>query len=213
MSRQQKTVTSPFGRDKGKDFLITDMDAFSCEEWAREAVSAVYRCATQSDQAVLSFLSEGIRDAFTEVHVPDLELPSCGSLTAESPQYKVAQEEKRLEAESKQADARNAAPTQMAALIGIRLFLQLPYAEQSRALKPLLSCISFDLMGQTHRVHDGSGITKVARTYIEDPRTIAWLQVEAFKRHTDFFTPAIQSIYARVTAVAIAQMPEISPEQ
>ena len=206
------TVNSPYGNDKGKAFTLTEMDAFSCEEWGRQAISAVYRCASASDQGMLSFISEGIRDAFTAPVMPDIRLPSDGSMKADSPQFLQAQADAKEAAESEKEDERNASPTQMAAILGIRLFLQLPFEEQRTALRPLLGCIKFDLMGTNHPVTQDGRVTDVARTYIEDPRTILWLQVEAFKLHTDFFTPAVHSIYSRVMAAAATRSPATSQE-
>ncbi|MBV1833079.1 hypothetical protein [Novacetimonas pomaceti] len=218
MSRKEITVTSTFGRDDGKQFLIREMDAFSCEEWAREALSSVYRCASQSDQGILSLMSEGIREAFTAPVVPPIVLPSDGSMTADHPVIRQAQKEAQDEASAEKESALNAAPTQMAALIGMRLFFQLPFEEQRIALRPLLKCCSFPILGRvlpvTHNVAGGIEITKEAREYIEEPQTIAFLQGEAFKLHTDFFTPAVRSICDRMMAAsrAIGQKPATSPE-
>ena len=206
MARQKKTVTSPFGRDKGKTFTIEEMDAFSCEDWGRDAVSAVYRCSLPGDQGVLAMISEGIRAAFMRPEVPDLALPSDGSLTKDSPQYKQAQQDAQEEAEREKELDRESAPTQMAAILGIRLFLSLPYAEQKSVLDPLLACVSFEAFGKAHPIVDGGVITAPARAYIEEPRTIAWLKSEAFKMHTDFFTPAVHSIYNQITEAALRQM-------
>lgn len=215
MARQKKTVTSPFGRDKGKSFILEEMDAFSCEDWGRDAISAVYRCSLPGDQGVLAMISSSIRSAFMRPELPDLPLPSDGSMTKDSPQYKTAQAEVREEAEQEQEAERESAPTQMAAILGIRLFLSLPYAEQKAALDPLLSCASFEAFGKTIPIMEGGSITPAARAYIEEPRTIAWLKAEVFKMHTDFFTPVVHSIYDQITEAALMQMrpSETSPPQ
>lgn len=206
MARREIVVTSPFGRDKGKEFILKEMDAFTCEEWGREALSAVYRCATSSDQGILNFISEGIREAFTKPVAEQVAAPSDGSLPANHPVLLQAQQDAQDEADAQKEQALNAAPTQMAAILGLRLFLQLPYREQRTALMPLLRCVSFEVMGRGFPVarETGAGheITEQARGYIEEPQTIAFLQAEAFKLHTDFFTPAVRSICDRMMLAA-----------
>lgn len=202
MARRTKIVTSTFGRDAGKDFLITEMDAFSGEEWARDAISSVYRCAVSSDQAILGFISQGLRELFTAPPEAEITLPSDGSLSYDSPVIKQATKEAREEAEREKEDGLNSSPMQIAATLGIRLFMQLPDSVQNEIMRPLLGCVSFDLMGQHYHVLEGGKISNVTRTHIEEAATVAFLKAEAFRLHSDFFTPAVPSIYARLMAAA-----------
>lgn len=211
--RRSIEYTVQSGRDKGKEFTITEMDAFTAEETFREALSAVYRCAIAEDQGILTFIAAGIRDAFSEPEEVSVPLPSDGSLTEDSPQIQqVKRDMQEAEAERRES-AREASPAQMASLLGLRLFLQLPYAEQKRALDPLLACVTFEAMGKDYAVLENGKISPVARTYIEDPSTVLRLRAEAFKLHTDFFTPVARSIYDRWQAAALSTVPqETSPE-
>lgn len=217
MARRTKIVTSTFGRDKGKDFLITEMDAFSGEEWARDAVSSVYRCAVASDQPILGFISHGLRELFTAPPEAEIALPSDGSLTHDSPVIKQAKKEAQESAEQEKEDGLNSSPMQIAATLGIRLFMQLPDSAQNEIMRPLLACVSFDAMGKHYPVLEGGKISDVARTYIEEAATVAFLKAEAFRLHSDFFTPAVPSIYARMMAAAQSSLaratsPEPSPQ-
>lgn len=214
MARRTSIVTAKHGRDEGKDFLITEMDAFTGEEWARDAVSSVYRCATSSDQGILAYISEGLREAFTAPVVDEIKLPSDGSLTRESSVIVQAQKEAEEEARGEKEDALNVSPMRLAATLGIRLFLQLPAAIQRETLRPLLSCVSFDCQGKTAPVMKNGAISEEARFYIEEASTILFLQAEAFKMHTDFFTPAVPSIYSRLMAATqYSRQRETSQEQ
>lgn len=219
MARHSKTVLGLHGRDKGKAFTLTEMDAFSCEEWGRNAVSSIYRYATSSDNGVLNFMAEGIREAFSEPVVPEIELPSDGSMTADDPVIVSAREEAKQEAQAKKQEELTNSPTQTAALIGLRFFFQLPASEQSKTLRPLLACYEFELFGQTCKVMEDVGgvlqITKAARGYIEEAQTVAFLEAEAFRMHTDFFTPAVRSICDRLALAASlnGQQRKTSPAQ
>ena len=211
--RRSIDYTVQNGRDKGKVFTITEMDAFTAEETFREALSSVYRCAIAEDQGILSFIAQGIRDAFSEPEPVEVPLPSDGSLTKDSPQIQQVQRDmQEAEAEKREA-SRESSPTQMAALLGLRLFLQLPYTEQKRALDPLLACVTFEAMGKDYPVMEKGVIHNVARAHIEDPTTIVRLRAEAFRMHTDFFTPVGRSIFDRWTAAASrSPVPATSPE-
>lgn len=197
MARKTTTVEARHGRDKGKKFLIREMSAFDCEEWGRRAVSAVYRCATSSDNYILSLLSKSMMEVFSDPELPELSLPSDGSLTADDPVMKTAREEAKAEAVEDARKRREEAPTQMAAVLGIRLFFQLPPDEQTEALRPLLRCVEvIDPFKEGHTfpmTEDVGGspvVTKAAREFVEEPQTVALLEAEAFKLHTGFFTDA-----------------------
>lgn len=212
--RRTKSVSFQTGRDKGKIFTITEMDAFSCEDWARNAVSAVYRCAVPSDQGILSLIASNIRDAFTQTEGVLVELPSDGSLTRESPEILQTEADLKAAKDEEKREARESAPTQMAAILGLRLFMQLPAAEQLSALRPLLQCVTMEIKGKDVPVHEGGSVTAAARAFIEDPTTILRLQAEAFRMHTDFFTPAVASIFDAMTAIRgqYSPEPQTSPE-
>lgn len=214
MSRKTKVITATHGRDAGKRFTLTEMDAFSCEEWARDAVSAVYKYATSADNGVLAFISEGIRSVFTEPQVEEIKLPADGSLTADHPVIQNARKERLEAAHAEKEEALNSSPTQMAAILGIRLFFQLPAAQQRITLRPLLQCYTFDALGRDFPIiEENNGvwtITKAAREYIEEPQTVGMLEAEAFKMHTDFFAPAVRLICQQLAQAALVKEPKDS---
>lgn len=214
MSRRQITVTGRHGRDKGKTFVLTEMDAFSCEEWARGAISAVYRAASASDQGILSLMSESIREAFMTPDVPDVSLPTDGSIRADDPIVANVRAQLKEDAEDEARRKREDAPSQMAAVLGLRLFFQLPSEEQRIALRPLLQCVAVrdpfteKLYPMTHQVGGGIEVTEAARKFVEEPQTIALLESEAFRLHTDFFTPAARLMSERLLKVMQPRGPQ-----
>ncbi|QNT79304.1 hypothetical protein [Entomobacter blattae] len=200
MSRREKTITIKQGRDKGKTFLIREMSAYDCEEWGRELISTVYRCALQSENGLMMMLSDSIREAFTEPVVPEIKPPS--GMSKEHPAIKRAQAEAEQQAVEAAETQREATPAQLVSVLGLRIFMQLPFEEQERVLAPLMACISMGKSGEEQPFD---------RDSIEDSSTIVTLRAEAFRLHTDFFMPAVPSIYRRLRTVGAAMSHETSP--
>lgn len=203
--RRSHIVTVKHGRDKGRHFQITEMSAFDCEGWARNAVSEAYRCALASDAPLLQTLAGGFRDFFEAPEVEPIKLPSDGSLTADDPIIKQAQKERAQAAEEACEQKREQSPMQLVASIGLQLFYRLPRASQSAILNELMACVSVKV-GEAYlpimELRDtGWTLTEqAADEYVTDPLTVRLLQREAFAIHADFFTAAVPYIYQAVRA-------------
>ncbi|QNT78282.1 hypothetical protein [Entomobacter blattae] len=192
MSRREKLITIQHGRDQGKAFLIREMDAFSCEEWARGAISAVHRAIQHSDAGVMLMLSESLREAFAEPELVDIPPPQGVPNT--HPAVEKAREQANEEVRAQKEGAREATPTQMVAALGLALFLRLPLEEQKAVLQPLWECICYRGPHGDVRLEEQTRLE-----IVEDPRTVVTLRREAFGLHTDFFMPVVPCLYRRIT--------------
>lgn len=203
MSRREKTIVIPSGRDEGKTFVIREMDAFSCESWGREVVSAVYRFALEDQTGVLNMIADSIREAFQKPIIPEIKPPE--GMDQDHPVIKQAQVEAEAEAIQEGEKKREATPTQLVAILGLNLLFRLPTEEQDRVLKPLLDCASYRKNGAD---------LPIDQAEIQDISTIAMLRSEAFKLHTDFFMIAVPSIYQRIKVAGTALFQQsMSPAQ
>lgn len=203
--RRSHIVNIQHGRDKGRHFKITEMSAFDCESWARNAVSEAYRCALVSDAPLMQTLAGGFRDFFEAPEVEPIKLPSDGSLTADDPIIKQAQKERNQAAEEAAEQKREQSPMQIVAAIGLQLFYRLPRPSQTAILNELLSCVSVRVGADYLPIMElrdvGWTLTDQATSeHVTDPLTVRILQREAFAIHADFFTAAVPYIYQAVRA-------------
>ncbi|MCL1496260.1 hypothetical protein CO583_01885 [Parasaccharibacter sp. TMW2.1882] len=205
------------GRDTAIRFRITEMDAFTCEQWARRALGVVARSLSGPDDALLSMMTSSIRDVFVAEEPEPVAVPkdSASPRTAEVVANEIAR--RKEEANQKTEDKREDAPMNLAALIGLRVFLQLGPDEQDTVMTPLLSCCDVQCDGDTWMpvIEDGA-IPRHVRNLISDASTVARLKAKAFGLHADFFTPAARSIAERMILAAemkamAGQSPGTSP--
>ena len=105
----------------------------------------------------------------------------------------------------------------LAAIMGLRVFLQLGPDEQDEVMAPLLACCDVQCEGDVWMpVAEDGDITHNVRNLVSDASTVARLKAKAFGLHADFFTPAARSIAERMilaaemTAIA-GQEPGTSP--
>lgn len=61
MARRTKVWTANDGRDKGKQFLITEMCAFDGDRWARRAMSAIARSGEQVPAEIMEAGMDGLK--------------------------------------------------------------------------------------------------------------------------------------------------------
>lgn len=200
------------GRDTAIRFRITEMDAFTCEQWARRALGVVARSLSGPDDALLSMMTSAVRDIFTEEVPEPVKVPkdSKSSRVAEV----VAKEEARRKEEARQKteDKRDDAPMNLAAIMGLRVFLQLGPDEQDEVMTPLLSCCDVKCGdGVWMPVAEDGEITPHVRNLVADAATVARLKAKAFGIHADFFTPAARSIAERM--ILAAQMKTIAGQE
>lgn len=205
------------GRDTALRFRITEMDAFTCEQWARQALSVVARSLSGPDDALLSMMTSAIRDVFMAEEPEPVAVPkdSASPRTAEVVANEIAR--RKGEAIQKAEDKREDAPMNLAALIGLRVFLQLGPDEQDAVMNRLLSCCDVQCDEDMWMpVAENGVITSHVRNLVSDASTVARLKAKAFGLHADFFTPAARSIAERMILAAemkgiAGPAPETSP--
>ncbi|MXV35672.1 MULTISPECIES: hypothetical protein [unclassified Saccharibacter] len=214
MTRRSLFWSPRSGRDKGRMFKITEMDAFSCEEWAREALGLVARSISGPDSPLLSMMASALRESFLDEEPEPVQVPKESTSKRTAEVVENVKRERAEEAKLKTIDKREDSPMNLAALLGLRIFLQLSPSEQNAALAPLMACCELkDEDGQWHPVYEDGRVSDYARATLMDARTITQLRAKAFGLHADFFTPAARSIAERMVLAAhmTGQEPATSP--
>ena len=126
----------------------------------------------------------------------------------------VAKEEARRKEEARQKteDKRDDAPMNLAAIMVVRVFLQLGPEEQDEVMTPLLSCCDVkNDDGSWMPVAEDGDITPYIRNMVADASTVARLKANAFGIHADFFTPAARPIAERM--IMAAEMKAIAGQE
>lgn len=195
------------------------MDAFTCEQWARRALGVVARSLSGPDDALLSMMTSAVRDIFTEEVPEPVKTPKNSRSTRVAEVVAKETARRKEEARQKTEDKREDAPMNLAAIIGLRVFLQLGPDEQDEVMMPLLSCCDVQCDGDVWMpVAEDGAITSHVRNLVSDASTVARLKAKAFGLHADFFTPAARSIAERMILAAemkamVGPEPGTSPAQ
>lgn len=195
------------------------MDAFTCEQWARRALGVVARSLSGPDDALLSMMTSAVRDIFTEEVPEPVKTPKNSRSTRVAEVVAKETARRKEEARQKTEDKREDAPMNLAAIIGLRVFLQLGPEEQDEVMMPLLSCCDVQCDGDVWMpVAEDGDITSHVRNLVSDASTVARLKAKAFGLHADFFTPAARSIAERMILAAemkamVGPEPGTSPAQ
>lgn len=195
------------------------MDAFTCEQWARRALGVVARSLSGPDDALLSMMTSAVRDIFAEEVPEPVKTPKNSRSTRVAEVVAKETARRKEEARQKTEDKREDAPMNLAAIIGLRVFLQLGPEEQDEVMMPLLSCCDVQCDGDVWMpVAEDGDITSHVRNLVSDASTVARLKAKAFGLHADFFTPAARSIAERMILAAemkamVGPEPGTSPAQ